>query len=117
VSRKKAKSMVILIIEDVVCCDCGGVVETFMIPDKVWDGLGYALGDYACMSCVARRLNPSHPDVELQVEISRQRKRFGLEGVRKVKSMGVFLPEGYLCAVGKSDEMTSVPKESAVSRG
>jgi hypothetical protein len=111
----------ILPINGVACCDCGGAVELFGVPDAVWDGLGYRVEDYACMRCVARRLNPSNPvpdDVGnyLQLEISRQRKRFGLGGVRNVKSMGVILPEGYLVATCSSTEVTSVPKESTINR-
>jgi len=111
----------ILTIADVVCCDCGGAVDSFMIPDAVWDGLGYDVEDYACMSCVARRLNPSNPvpdDVGtyLQLEISRQRARFGLAGVRRPEFLGEqIMPEGHLCATF-TGKMASVPKESTFSR-
>jgi hypothetical protein len=47
-------------IADVKCCDCDGEVEIFSIPDKVWDGLNFTLDAFACMKCVAKRLNPNN---------------------------------------------------------
>jgi hypothetical protein len=106
----------VLTIKDVRCVDCRGAVELFAIPDAVWDGLGYALGDYACMSCVYHRLGtPKHDDMDdMQEEITRQRLRFGLSE-NENESMGVPLPEGRFVVIFNSDEMTSVPYAATIS--
>lgn len=58
--------MVKIVFADVKCCDCGGAVDVFVIPDNVWDGLGFAPEAFACLACVAKRLNPDNPpDAEL----------------------------------------------------
>lgn len=73
----------IILISDRKCVDCGGPVPAFMLPDKVWDGLGFALDDWPCLACVGRRLNPAleHPEDPFQInrEIIEQRHRFHLE--------------------------------------
>src|SRR5947207_1325007 len=63
------------------CVDCGGPTHAFVVPDKVWDGLGFPLEAFACFGCFAKRLNPSDPpDVEhIDDEIYKQRKRFRLK--------------------------------------
>jgi hypothetical protein len=71
------------------CCDCGTDVGPFgggfVVPDKVWDGLGFPLECYACLECLAKRLNPTNPPAEDEIgdEIYRQRKRFKLKHVNK----------------------------------
>lgn len=69
-------------ISDRTCVDCSGPVTVFMVVDKVWDGLGFAVKDWACLECVARRLNPEHPPDtlgKLNDLIVRRRRRFKLE--------------------------------------
>jgi hypothetical protein len=69
-------------VSDRRCVDCGGSVTLFLVPDKVWDGLGFKPGDFGCIKCVARRLNPQRPPTnrnQLAKEILRQRRRFKLE--------------------------------------
>lgn len=69
-------------ISDRTCVDCGGPVTLFMVVDKVWDGLGFAVGDWACLECVARRLSPDDPPDtlgKLNDVIVRRRRRFKLE--------------------------------------
>jgi hypothetical protein len=72
----------IILISDRNCVGCGGRVQAFMLPDKVWDGLGFALEDWSCLACVGRRLNPAleHPEDPYQInqEIIQQRHRFQL---------------------------------------
>jgi hypothetical protein len=71
------------------CCDCetdvGPFGGGFIVPDKVWDGLGFPLECYACLKCLAKRLNPTNPPAadEIGDEIYRQRKRFKLKHVNK----------------------------------
>jgi len=71
------------------CCDCGTDVGPFgggfIVPDKVWDGLGFPLECYACLECLAKRLNPTNPPAEDEIEdeIYLQRKRFKLKHVNK----------------------------------
>jgi hypothetical protein len=74
-----------ILISDRPCVDCGGPVHVFLVPDKVWDGLGYALDDYACLACVAHRLNPElEPDAEsVSKEIYKQRRRFKLKNFNR----------------------------------
>src|ERR1700722_10806948 len=69
-------------ISDMKCVDCGGPCAMFMVVDKVWDGLGFEVADWACLECVARRLNPEHPPDtlgKLNDLIVRRRRRFKLE--------------------------------------
>jgi hypothetical protein len=71
-------------IVDRTCVDCGGEVTLYMVPDKVWDGLGFQLQDYACLDCFARRLNPENPPTDLDQlpdEIIRQYRRFKLKAI------------------------------------
>jgi hypothetical protein len=72
-----------ILISDRTCVDCGGRVQAFMIPDKVWDGLGFALDDWLFLACVGRRLNSAleHPGDPFQInrQIIQQRHRFHLE--------------------------------------
>jgi hypothetical protein len=83
---------------NIQCCDCGKAVESFVIPDKVWDGLGFPLEAHACLACVAKRLNPtSPPDADhLEGEIYRQRRRFKLKRVNKALGEKNLLPEDRL---------------------
>lgn len=79
-----------ILVTDRRCLDCGGPVTIFLIPDKVWDGLGYALADYACLACVSRRLNPQYPDPEnVTAEIYRQRRRFKLKSVNRYDGLRI----------------------------
>lgn len=107
-------------IDDVVCCDCSGVVTCFMIPDSVWDGLGLSPDAFACIECVGKRLNPNlkseHVRHWVQKEMWRQRHKFGLAGKKSFASMKVHIPQ--LLAIPRgADGVTSVPKESSISRG
>lgn len=81
---------------NIQCCDCGRAVESFIIPDKVWDGLGFPLEAHACLACVAKRLNPtSPPDADnLEGEIYSQRRRFKLKNVNKALGEKNLLPGG-----------------------
>lgn len=74
-------------ISDVGCCDCGGRVELYIMPDPVWCGLGFALADDACLACVAWRLNPAVTVEFIDVEIYRQRNRFRLDNVNKYSGL------------------------------
>jgi hypothetical protein len=78
----------IILISDRKCVDCGGQVPAFMIPDKVWDGLGFALADWSCLACVGRRLNPAlkHPEDPFQ------RHRFHLEQSNSYNSGQMQMP-------------------------
>lgn len=51
----------LLVINEATCCDCGGQVESYNIPNVAWNGLGFEADDFACLDCVARRLNPQKP--------------------------------------------------------
>jgi hypothetical protein len=53
-------------VDDVVCCDCGGRVTLFAVPDSVWDGLGYPPDAWACFECVGKRLNPELKSEEVR---------------------------------------------------
>ena len=69
---------------DKKCAACRGPVTAFMIPDKVWDSLGFFLDDWACLSCVANRINPKNPPTtveQLNREIIGQRRRFKLKEI------------------------------------
>jgi hypothetical protein len=107
-----------VMIDGVVCCDCGGAVEAFGIPDAVWDGLGFEPGDFACVACVGRRvnpkLNPKHARHWLPKEIAKQKRRFGL-GKPPFKCLATFLPVTFAMLVAK--EALSFPREMMVSRG
>lgn len=84
-------------ITDRTCVDCGGPVTLFLVPDKVWDQLGYEVDAFACLACVGRRLNPHLKtfDAEsISVEMYRRRKRFKLKTINRYG--GVELP---LCSV------------------
>src|ERR1700722_716644 len=73
-----------IIITDRKCTACRGPVTAFMIPDLVWDALGFFLDDWACLSCVANRWSPKKPPStidQLNQEIIRQRRRFKLKEV------------------------------------
>jgi hypothetical protein len=100
-----------VLIDDVTCCDCGGRCEaTFVLPNKVWDGLGFALGAFACFACIARRLNPNNPPQDadqLTEEIYRQRRRFKLKRINKF--LGHKL-EGYLSTLTIEESIKSIPK-------
>ena len=50
----------------------------FLIPDKVWAGLGLTT-EWLCLSCVAHRLNPAITVDELSAEIHKQSARFHLK--------------------------------------
>lgn len=67
---------------DAVCADCGGDVGIYyLVPDALWDGLGYKLQDWACLDCLAKRLNPTNPATDpylLAKEINRQKRKFAL---------------------------------------
>jgi hypothetical protein len=69
-------------VTDAVCVDCGGPCTLFCVIDKLWDGLGFAREDYACLECLARRLCPeAPPDTlgKLREMIVWKRRRFGLK--------------------------------------
>jgi hypothetical protein len=86
----------IVLISDRKCVDCSGRVPAFMIPDKVWDGLGFALDDWSCLGCVGRSLNPAleHPGdpFEINREIILQRHRFHLEQSNTYNSSQMQMP-------------------------
>lgn len=99
-----------ILIDDVACCDCGGRCEAgFALPDKVWDGLGFPLGAFACFACMARRLNPSNPpNVDsITEEIYHQRRKFKLKGVNKF--LGQKLP-AYFVHMRCEEGIKSIPK-------
>jgi hypothetical protein len=110
-------------VDDVVCCDCGGVVTLFAIPDAVWDGLGYAPGDFACLACVGKRLNPelklSAENIHYWIrrEIIRQHRKFGLSKSKpfRMATENLLLPHVLIVLV--SDTVASVPRSVALSRG
>ena len=74
--------MTTITVSDAACCDCGGAVTLFCIPDKVWCGLGLTT-EWLCLSCVARRLNPAITADELGGEMYRQRRRFRLKRINR----------------------------------
>jgi hypothetical protein len=86
----------IILISDRQCVDCGGPVPAFMVPDKVWDGLGFAVDDWSCLACVGGRLNSAleHPDdpFEINREIIEQRHRFHLEPINTYNSGQMQMP-------------------------
>jgi hypothetical protein len=103
-------------ISDKPCVDCGGTVTLFLIPDKVWDGLGYALRDFACLACVARRLNPKINPSELGEEIYRQRRRFRLKKVNRygglwVAICGLAIANGVGVSEMTSDQVGGVERK------
>lgn len=109
----------VVTIDGVVCCDCGGAVECYAVPDAVWDGLGYSPGDFACVACLGFRLNPKlareHVKHWLPKELHRQRRKFGLHGKTSFTSMKVRTPSLFVPVV--SDEVGSIPKAAAINRG
>lgn len=110
-----------LTVDDVACCDCGGAVEAFAVPDAVWDGLGYKPGDFACVACTGRRLNPElDPQIVrgnwywIKKELHRQRRKFGLNKP-PYRCMGELSPALFLEVV--ADELTSIPRVVMICRG
>jgi hypothetical protein len=91
----------IAVIEDLKCCDCGGQVEYYFVPDKVWDAL-FPVRAAACIICCAKRLNPDNPPdlLGLEAEIYKQRERFGL--VYPVEMNG--FPQLAPCPCGMCDK-------------
>jgi hypothetical protein len=91
----------ITVIKDLKCCDCGGRVEYYFVPDKVWDAL-FPVRDAACITCCAKRLNPDNPPdlLGLEAEIYKQRERFGL--VYPVEMNG--FPQIAPCPCGMCDK-------------
>jgi hypothetical protein len=75
-----------ILISDVTCNDCGGPVTLFLIPDKVWTGLGLTT-EWVCLTCVARRLNPNITADDLSEEIYKQRRRFKLKRINRYKGI------------------------------
>lgn len=109
----------IILISDRKCVDCGGQVPAFMIPDKVWDGLGFALDDWPCLACVGRRLNPAlkHPEdpFEINREIIEQRRRFHLEESNTYNSgqMQMPLAESIIVLVPGEGSQTELTAEES----
>jgi len=107
----------IILISDRKCVDCGGQVPAFMIPDKVWDGLGFALDDWACLACVGVRLNPAleHPEDPFQInrEIIQQRQRFHLEQSNTYNSgqMQMPLAESIIVLIPGEGSLTELTAE------
>jgi hypothetical protein len=66
-----------ILVSDAACKRCGGPVELFLVPDKVWKALG--LDGWVCPSCVASALKPGLGARDLGQEIRAQRKRFELK--------------------------------------
>lgn len=91
-----ADGQAVILISDRKCIDCGGRVQAFMIPDKVWDGLRFDLDDWPCLACVGRRLNPalehSEDPFEINREIIQQRHRFHLEQINTYNSGQMQMP-------------------------
>jgi hypothetical protein len=69
-----------LVINEAVCCDCGGQVELYNIPNAAWNGLGFRAAQFACLGCVAKRLNPSNPPDSLEQIAQQIDKRFPSAG-------------------------------------
>ena len=99
-------------VSDRPCCDCGGVVTLFGVPDKVWQGLGLTT-EYICLHCLAKRLNPDITADAIGDEIGdaigdemyRQRRRFKLTKTNRY--LGVRMP-GYCVYCSVSDEFAEV---------
>jgi hypothetical protein len=91
----------IAVIKDLKCCDCGGRVEYYFVPDKVWDAL-FPIRDAACITCCAKRLNPDNPPdlLGLEAEIYKQRERFGLVYPVEMNGFPQFAP----CPCGMCDK-------------
>lgn len=71
-----------IIISDARCCDCGGGCTLFLVPDRVWRGLGLPKEAFICKTCFAHRLNPSITAEDISSEIVKQRRRFNLKWQR-----------------------------------
>jgi hypothetical protein len=95
-----------LTITDVPCIDCGGEVTAYMVPDKVWKGLGLASQDgWICLKCLAHRLNPDISVEEICDEIVRQQHRFNLKNVNRYQ--GVKVPCMVLVVPEPGDDLQS----------